>query len=302
MENKKKIVISLLIFILALQIGCTQKINENSITNQDSKEKNGILEEYNTIIEQDTELDQVIIFINENISLLSEEQASIMINRLEEIQEKNLVKLEEKFVYSDSLQNEMFKLYNTGFDIDITDNVDNEDLKALLTEIRDNGYKVETAEGMFFLIINYEFYKKYSPYVTPDMKVYIDIMSVESNKVPAKDAALVIGWDEVLDRALSQEKFINQYPDSVKINDVKGLYKKYISFALFGLDNTPLFSYESNTMLKDVKNIYINKLNDNVESNLMNTLRGFLEVLQKNNYRLTEEVEKYREAVMKNIL
>ncbi len=302
MVNKKNIVVSLLILIFAFQIGCSQKIDQNNLTNQDSKEKNGILEEYNTIIEQAPELDIVIDFIDENISLLSEEQASIMINRLEELQKEDFEKIEGKFVYSESLQNEMRKLYNTEFDINITDNVENEELKALLIEIRDTGYKVETAEGMFFPIINYEFYKKYSPNLTPDMKDYIDIMSVESNKVPAKDAALVIGWDEVIDRALNQERFINQYPDSVKINDVKGLYKQYIRVALFGLDNTPLFSYNSNIMLNDAKNIYINKANDNVDSNLMNTLRGFLELLKKNNYRLTEEVEEYRKAVMENIL
>jgi len=48
--------------------------------------------------------------------------------------------------------------------------------------------------------------KKYSEYVTEDVKEYINIMAEESNNPPAKDAALVVGWDEVLKRALNQEK------------------------------------------------------------------------------------------------
>jgi len=53
---------------------------------------------------------------------------------------------------------------------------------------------------MFFPVIDYEVYKKYSEYVTEDVKEYINIMAEESNNPPAKDAALVVGWDEVLKR------------------------------------------------------------------------------------------------------
>ncbi len=63
---------------------------------------------------------------------------------------------------------------------------------------------------------------------------------------------MVIGWDDVLDRAMNQEKFINQYPNSVKIDDVKKLYTKYVGFILFGLNNMPLFSYDSKVILYDI--------------------------------------------------
>ncbi|MDD4238703.1 MAG: hypothetical protein PHT62_09115 [Desulfotomaculaceae bacterium] len=74
---------------------------------------------------------------------------------------------------------------------------------------------------MFFPIIDYGFYENFSSYVTPDMKDCIDIMAVESEQVPAKDAALVIGWDGVIKRALNQEAFINTHKDSIRINEVK---------------------------------------------------------------------------------
>jgi len=73
-------------------------------------------------------------------------------------------------------------------------------------------------------------------------------MAEESNNPPAKDAALVVGWDEVLKRALNQEKFIKRYEDSAKVGKVKELYRKYLTFTLFGLNNTPLFEYNSKVM------------------------------------------------------
>lgn len=156
-----------------------------------------------------------------------------MINEFEMIQKKNLSRIEEKF-YDSEIQNKIYEMYEPEFDLNkINDRntinmINDQELRELLLEIRSSGYKVETAEGMFFPIINYEYYQRYSFYVSSDMKEYIEIMTAESNKVPAKDAALVITWDEVLKRALSQEKFIIQYPESLKINDVKDLYIKNI--------------------------------------------------------------------------
>jgi len=318
--SKKKIIIgSVLIFTLALQIGCSAKVSQENLNNskpikQKEKKNTGIdqddkgqrqkkiMDEFNSLVENDAELIETIKFIDKNISFLSKENASIMIDKLEEVQKENLQNLGEKFYADETLQIKINKIYKPEFDINKIDNLEDKELKDLLIETRDGGYKVETAEGTYFPIINYEFYEKYSSYVTSDIEDYIDIMTVESNKVPAKDAALVIGWDEVLKRALSQEQFINQHPDSVKIDDVKQLYKKYVTFTLFGLNNTPLFSYDSKVIVDDAKSIYMKAIEDNEDSKLVYTLRGYFDVLEKNNYKLTDESEKYRKSAVENIL
>ncbi len=311
MFNKKIITGAVLISALTLQVGCAggneinsnnngavqQEKKENQTTTQDKIEQDPVMDEFDSLIEEDKRLDEVIAFVDKNISLLYEENASIMIDKLQTAQVENLPKLEERF-YSNDLQSKMLEVYKTDFDINNIDNIDDKELKDLLLETRDHGYKVETAEGMFFPIINYEFYKQYSSYVTYDMKDYIDIMAVESNKVPAKDGALVIGWDEVLNRALNQERFINKYPDSVKLDSVKQLYKNYVSFTLFGLNNTPLFDYDSKVMVDDAKNVYMNAIENNERSKLVETLKGFLDLLQKDNYKLTDESDTYRKSAI----
>jgi len=70
--------------------------------------------------------------------------------------------------------------------------IEDEKVRELLSKTKNSGYRVETAEGMFFPVIDYEVYKKYSEYVTEDVKEYINIMAEESNNPPAKDAALVV--------------------------------------------------------------------------------------------------------------
>lgn len=133
------------------------------------------------------------------------------------------------------------------------------------------------------------------------MKNYIDIMAEESNKVPAKDAALVIGWDEVLKRALNQENFINNHKDSVKANEIKQLYKKYVTFTLYGLNNTPLFRYDSRTLDPKAREVYLNAVNNAGNSEFLKALGGFLDLVKNNNYKLTNEVEEYRGNVSKKL-
>jgi hypothetical protein len=188
----------------------------------------------------------------------------------------------------------MSEIYMVDFDLDKIYDTEDAELKKLLTETKDMGYKVETAEGMFFPIMNYEYMKKFSPYASDDMKAYIDIMAVETNKVPAKDAALVIGWDEVIQRAMTQENFIKKYGSSARIESMRELQKKYLTFMLFGLNNTPLFSYDTKTMDPEAKETYTEAVKDNADSELMQLLGEYMEILEKSNYKLSDIADKFR--------
>lgn len=261
-----------------------------------------IMKDYEALLENNDTLIEAVKFMDENISKVSTDNAAIMVVEFEKAQKQFITKLEDEF-YKDNgaIQNKINELNKPGFDITKIDEIEDSELKALLIKTRDNGYKVETAEGMFFPEINYEFYQKYSDKVTPDIKEYIDLMAVESNNVPAKDAALVISWEEVLKRALNQEKYIAQYKNSTKIDDVKALYKKYLTFTLLGLNNTPLFSYDSKLMDPDARKAYENFLKDGTNSDFVKILNDYMEQIKKNDYKLTDDLDKYRKDIIDNL-
>lgn len=267
---------------------------------EDNKDK--IMKDYQALLKNNDTLMEVVKFMDENISKVSTDNAAIMVDEFEKAQKQFISKLEDEF-YKDNgaIQNKINELNKPGFDITKIEGIEDSELKALLIKTRDSGYKVETAEGMFFPIINYEFYKKYSDKVTPDIKEYIDLMAVESNNVPAKDAALVISWEEVLKRALNQEKYIAQYKNSTKIDEVKALYKKYLTFTLLGLNNTPLFSYDSKLMDPDARKAYENFLKDGKDSDFIKILNDYMELIKKNDYKLTDDLDKYRKDIIDNM-
>ncbi len=311
---KKTVIGTILIFTLALPIGCSVEKAQSTLNNNSSVSKQTVeqsptnnsqvyevMKEFNSLIGNAVDLVKTVEFIDTNIQLASQENASTIINKLGELQKQYLPILEEKYYANDTIQSKINSIYTSDFDINKISSIQDEELKDLLTETLNSGYKIKTAEGMYFPIIDHKLYDKYSLYVTPDMKEYIDIMSTESEKAPAKDAALVIEWDELLKRSLSMEKFINKYPESIKVNEIKKLYENYTSFILFGLDNTPLFHYDTKAINSKAKAAYIAVAENNRDSKLADTLRDFLDILEKNNYKLTVEVDNYRKSIDNNI-
>jgi hypothetical protein len=283
----------------------TVSTGENQKTVQDSGVKavnqGKVMDDFNALLESDAPVIEVVKFMDENISLITRKNAAVMIDGFEELQKESLTELEEKF-YNDGVQAKIMKLFEeAGFDLNKIYETEDAELKELLTKTRDSGYKVETAEGTFFPVINYEFYKKYSDYVPSDIKEYIDLMAVESNNAPAKDAAIVISWEDILQRAQNQEKFIAQYGDSAKVQDVKELYKKYLTFTLFGANNTPLFSYDTKTMDAKAKQAYLEVVENSADSEFLKTVSGYMDLLKKTDYKLTDEVDKYRKDIIEKL-
>lgn len=307
MFNKSKFIRSLSIAMAALIIisvgllaGCTAKeASQNAGTNgpgekQQEAVQSKVISDFDALLASNPKLAAVIGFIDENISKLSKENASSMLLKFEEIQKKELPNLEARYNNTKAIQTELETIYKPDFDINKLDKIKDQELKDLLIETRDTGYKVETAEGMVFPVMNYEFYKKYSSYVTEDIKAYIELLAVESNKTPAKDAALVIGWDEIVRRALAQEKFIKAYPSSARIDAVKQLQKRYVTFMLFGANNTPLFSYETKVMVPEAQTIYTEAVKNNQDSDIMKMLGSYMDILSKTDFKFSDEAEKFR--------
>ncbi|NLM43909.1 MAG: hypothetical protein GX201_07865 [Clostridiales bacterium] len=303
MLNKKTLIAAILVLTVFVVSSCTG-INKPAESNNSDVEsgaeeiKQGqIMEQYEKLMSQKTDIREYISFADENIEFLSEENAAKLIIQMEELQKEYLDELENEYYCMD--QSILFQLYEPEYNLAnlVPENVEDEEVKRILKETYELGYKVDTSEGIFFPIIDYSFYEKYSQYLTEDMKDYIGIMAVESDKMPAKDAGLVISWEEVLERAFNQESFLEKHKDSVKYEDIKNLYNKYVSFIVYGIDNTPLFKHVESTMNDEAKIAYQNSIDK--DSNLSRILKEYYEVIEREGFKLTDNVKKFRDEVMK---
>jgi hypothetical protein len=121
-------------------------------------------------------------------------------------------------------------------------------------------------------------------------------MTVESDQASVKDAGLVIGYQQLVNRALTQERFVQQFPKSNRTAQVRSLFDNYKIYTFYGTNNTPLFDYESKKMQPNAIKGYTALLQYTKTGNspYLNLLRKFMDLAADNDYKLTKEVEKFR--------
>lgn len=308
MHYKKNFFAIILMVVLLLALnGCTNsKQNTGNEPPKTTTENSGIketavMDQFNNLLQKsDVIAEGIIKFMDENIASLSQQNASSVLIALERNQQLLLVKLQDKFANNDVVQITLAKDYRGSLTDSYINGIQEKVTKDLLVLTKNSGLKIETAEGFYFPVIDYSFFKKYRSNVSPDIAAYIDIMAVESDKMPAKDAALMIEWEEILKRASSQENFIKTYGNSVKAEDVKQLVKKYLVFSLYGTNNTPLFSYEDKGMVPAAEKAYLEFQFNASNGNFSQIMTEYRNLLKKNDYKLTKEVDDYRKKAVEN--
>lgn len=175
-------------------------------------------------------------------------------------------------------------------------------LKDALQAVSDRGYKIIVPEGMYEAVIDYGVYREFEKYLPPDIAAYIEIMAAESGGRMAEDGAIIIPLEEVYARALACESFETGYPDSVKRDDVKALYCRYINAYFYGLNNTPAFDYESNKLSREFLDSYQKAPAETSGSNLENATVGYLKILKDNDFMLTPAVSDYRKSLTNQLM
>ena len=273
MKIKNVLIISILLLSIALiSSGCGE------IAREDNNENMIDVSEF---LANNPKPQEIIEYLNENIGVIIPKDGDTLVLALEDAQEKMLPNLEEEFFQFPQIKDD-----------------DEETTNDILIRTEKNGFKVDQAEGMNFPIIDYSVYQAWTAIVSEDIESYINIMTRESNNPPAKDAAFMIEWDKIVDRALKQEKYVTKFPNSARFDRVEALFNNYKQFIFFGIDNTPLFDFYNNTVNKNALTAYLKAVNDS-SSPLAQSIKEFVELVRENDNLATEEVNKFRENFKK---
>lgn len=298
----KKIAISLIILTVCLT-GCGNSNNtdSNQTTSQQANAKSGddraVLTEYhNLIFGKDADAKGIAAFIKSNADVVSAETASQMILQFEDFQENKLAVLEDRF-NTGFVQKELMEQYMTGADINDPNTISQSEIKALVEEAKNSGYKIVQATGICYPIINYTFYQAFGENITPEVLEYISIRVLDTEQPPLNSAALAISWDELIARALRQELFLENFDGTKSVKKLKNLYQTYERLIFFGSDKTPLFDPDTGILKEDVKAAFEHAAASNKNSMLTKKIKGFLTVLKKSNYCYTDGAEQFREDI-----
>lgn len=236
-------------------------------------------------------------YLESKIKQVTPYHATLMVMQLENARYKALTAIEDRMLVP-NVQDQMLKIYkwNDSFTQMMSRTKDSA-LRSLLQQARDSGYRLIPIEGSLYPIMNYAAFEKYTSYVNKDIKQYIRIMAVETNRISTEDGGLMIGYQDMLNRALNQEQFLNDYPNSNRKQKIQMLLNEYTLYTFYGLDNTPLFDYDTNIMDANAQKGYkaVLQRSSSKDSAFLKKLDAFMDVVSESKFEKTEAVEKWLE-------
>ena len=131
------------------------------------------------------------------------------------------------------------------------------------------------------------YYDIFKDYVTNDYKEYLKIWAKDNEKLYQADAGLLVSFEEIGERIITWESFLNQYPDTKLNIKVTALLNSYREDYLLGMDNTPTLDggYDNIpiTIYEEAKKEYDKFIKKYPNSPTVELIKYFLENYQNNN-------------------
>ena len=91
--------------------------------------------------------------------------------------------------------------------------------------------------------------KLFGTAVSPDTRRFLEIEARQDKELATNDAALSISWQELAERVMEWEDFLQRHPSSRLNRKAFDEYLFYQNILLFGLDNTPTYYGDDGTRL-----------------------------------------------------
>lgn len=286
----KKLVLITLIGLLVFT-GCDDSNSNNAkeeeiIDNQEeqineAQDDNGIMDEYSTILKATEEPKEVVEFVDMNIGNLETKNANKMALKLSEY-------LTQFYGYNSQYWGtfeSLSKYYEYPAGIE-PDKIKETDLREFYDNLMDTGYKLEMMEGMVNPIVDYRWMSKYDAYLSEDITDFFSLCALESDELCAKDAGLVISWDELGKRAIAAEVYLSKYSESQAADNALGRYKEYLRMYMLGLSNTSVADYQSNKVIDEVLQSYNKLIKENEGTATAEAIENYIQILEEMDYIL----------------
>lgn len=259
-----------------------------------------IMEDFNRLLAKEPREDEVLDFIKSKIDKVPANKADEMILGYERIQNSKF-RNRHQFMMKEDVQAICLNNFNYNEvpeDLSIIKDVG---LRIYMEELKNTGYRLVVKDGLYLPEIDYSFYHQFLNYMTDEMKTYIELMDLRKEKLFTADQSLPITWDEVFDRLMRFERFLNMYPSSIKKDVVWLNYEYYTKLYLYGTEGTPAFHHSDNKLDNWLNVSYANLYLGNQNSQFIRNFKDYLLILEKEEYKLTETVDSQRNTVLVNL-
>ncbi len=141
----------------------------------------------------------------------------------------------------------------------------------------------EIGEG--FVEIRYQPYHYYNMFkgkVTDDYEYFLKNEAKENTVLYSADAGILISPEDVGNRVLTWERFINQYPKSALLEVATKLYQEYCYDYLMGMENTRTIDYSNGNLESENQTEFNRFMRKNPLSPTTKIIKAFLKQADAN--------------------
>lgn len=268
MKKKFLLVLTIMIMVMVFAFtGCKKKtpvedptpapVNK-PIVKVDKDEREKIAKEFDKMVTNPGELEDIVVYIDKNIGKLDELDGNHMIDTLEKVLEANLERVSDR-IFANDKDNELMNIAGKEFYFppEKIGEIKNKKLKEEITKLYNSKLKLVNLEGAFYPIIDYAKFKEYNDYISEEWKDYLSLMALDSEDMPFVDGAIRIPFDTLADRILKSENFLNKFIEGPRQEEVLEQYEVKLTAYMKGLDNTPIYdNIKTKLIFDDVMDSY----------------------------------------------
>jgi hypothetical protein len=157
--------------------------------------------------------------------------------------------------------------------------------------MRQIGLRIIAPEGEFAYDARPEFfYEQFKSYVSEDLSEYLKLEREEIRQPMGEDAAL-IHWKDLAVRLAGWERYLARYPDSTIKEKADEWYQRYLYNFLVGADNTRLWSYNTNRLDPEIRDVFERYISDNPHSPSGKRVAEYFSILKKHDFQWSPGLE-----------
>lgn len=250
--------------------------------------KEDVLEQFKLLASQAKDAEETIRFLDDNMPQTTPEQADRLILELEHFYDRYLPSLNDNFDTMLSKPETAQKMNEIGYPMNV-DNIKGDDtLKQWLLDKMAGGLALGNTEGMFYWKVDYKKLQRYSRYVSGDIRSYLALKAMDSEKNYIEDGAIAVSREELGNRILKAEYYLVEHPQGLRAKEVLQMYKSYLDtyltdFRYDAVDDRTL------KLLPDVKKSYRTFVSDHPESKTAIIVEKYLDAINRNNDVIYEQ-------------
>jgi len=164
-------------------------------------------------------------------------------------------------------------------------------IKATLSEY---GMNLTTAEGEYYLEPETDWLiKNFGDKLSPTYRAFLMITSKEQKEKFSDDGHILIPIETLMERIITWEDFITQYPGFISISKAEDLYSQYLEAFLTGTENSKVFDPISKKLNEKSKSAFEAYIQNHPGRKSSLVVREYYDLLKSSNFQYSEKVDSF---------